>query len=292
MINKKKLIGDFQGIGKHYVVPYSRKFTSGKEVNIAKYSGLVSVIKRRSSSEIANDWSKNVFGNSFSATKYTAKIPAVIARHTYVLETILSKINLLNKEICDFGAGEGDFLTMLKKKISCKTFGVEPSKKNCEFLRKNKIKNFNGTIEQFYTSNKKKKFDVGTIMWTLCNTSDCFEIVSNASNLIKNNGYLVVAESSRILVPFKKPLQMYFGKNSPDLHPFHFTKNSLSNLLVLNKFRPVFINRYIDSDYLLIIAKKINKVENKNLKLDKADDVKKFFKRWYAESLKYKKEIV
>jgi len=292
MINKKKLIGDFQGTGKHYVVPYSRKFTSGKEVNIAKYSGLVSVIKRRSSSEIANDWSKNVFGNSFSATKYTAKIPAVIARHTYVLETILSKINLLNKEICDFGAGEGDFLTMQKKKISCKTFGVEPSKKNCEFLRKNKIKNFNGTIEQFYTSNKKKKFDVGTIMWTLCNTSDCFEIVNNASNLIKNNGYLVVAESSRILVPFKKPLQMYFGKNSPDLHPFHFTKNSLSNLLVLNKFRPVFINRYIDSDYLLIIAKKINKVENKNLKLDKADDVKKFFKRWYAESLKYKKEII
>ncbi len=129
-------------------------------------------------------------------------------------------------------------------------------------------------------------------MWTLCNTSDCFEIVNNASNLIKNNGYLVVAESSRILVPFKKPLQMYFGKNSPDLHPFHFTKNSLSNLLVLNKFRPVFINRYIDSDYLLIIAKKINKVENKNLKLDKADDVKKIFKRWYAESLKYKKEII
>ena len=113
MINKK-LIGDFQGIGKHYVVPYSRKFTSGKEVNIAKYSGLVSVIKRRSLSEIANDWSKNVL-NSFSANAHIAKIPAVIARHTYVLETILSKINLLNKEICDFGAGEGDFLTMLKK---------------------------------------------------------------------------------------------------------------------------------------------------------------------------------
>ncbi|WP_435163187.1 methyltransferase domain-containing protein [Candidatus Pelagibacter bacterium nBUS_25] len=292
MINKKKIINDFYGKGKHDVVPYSKKFTSGKEVNIAKYSGLVSVIKRRSSSEIADDWSKNIFGNSFSETKYTAKIPAVIARHTYVLETILSKLNLLNKEVCDFGAGEGDFLTMLKKKINCKGFGIEPSKKNCALLTKNKIKNFNGTIEEFYLLNKKKKFDVGTIMWTLCNTSNCFEIVSNASNLIKKNGYIVVAESSRILVPFKKPLQMYFGKNNPDLHPFHFTKNSLSNLLVLNKFRPVFINRYIDSDYLLIIAKKIDRIEEKNLKLDKAKDIKEFFKRWFKESQNYKKEVV
>lgn len=208
------------------------------------------------------------------------------------METILSKLNLLNKEVCDFGAGEGDFLTMLKKKINCKGFGIEPSKKNCALLTKNKIKNFNGTIEEFYLLNKKKKFDVGTIMWTLCNTSNCFEIVSNASNLIKKNGYIVVAESSRILVPFKKPLQMYFGKNNPDLHPFHFTKNSLSNLLVLNKFRPVFINRYIDSDYLLIIAKKIDRIEEKNLKLDKAKDIKEFFKRWFKESQNYKKEVV
>ncbi len=292
MINKKKIIEDFYGKGKHSVVPYSKKFTSGKEINVAKYSGLVSVIKRRSSSEIADDWSKNVFGNNFSETKYTAKIPAVIARHTYVLETILSKIDLLNKEVCDFGAGEGDFLTMLKKKINCKGFGIEPSKKNCTLLTKNKIKNFNGTIEEFYLLNKKKKFDIGTIMWTLCNTSNCFEIVNNASNLIKKNGYLVVTESSRILVPFKKPLQMYFGGNKPDLHPFHFTKNSLSNLLVLNKFRPVFINRYIDSDYLLIIAKKIDRVEEKNLKLDKAEDIKNFFRRWFKESLNYQKEIV
>ncbi len=292
MINKKKLIKDFYGKGKHSIVPNVKKFTSGKEVNIAEYSGLVSVIKRRTSLEIADDWSKNIFGNKFSQTNYTSKIPAVIARHTYVLETILSNINLTNKEICDFGAGEGDFLTMLKEKNICKTFGIEPSKKNCALLKKNKIKHFNGTVEQFYTSNKKRKFDVGTIMWTLCNTSDCFEIVSNVSNLIKKNGYLIVAESSRILVPFKKPLQMYFGKNSPDIHPFHFSKNSLSNLLILNKFRPIFVNRYIDSDYLLIIAKKISKVEDKNLQLDKAKEIKSFFKRWYKESLNYKKEII
>ena len=129
-------------------------------------------------------------------------------------------------------------------------------------------------------------------MWTLCNTTNCFEVMSNISNLIKKNGYLVVAESSRILVPFKKPLQMYFGKNKQDLHPFHFSKNSLTNLLILNKFKPIYINRYIDTDYLLIIAKKIDKIENKNLKIDKASNIKKFFKRWHNESVHYKKDLV
>ena len=61
---------------------------------------------------------------------------------------------------------------------------------------------------------------------------------------------------------------------------------------MLNKFRPVFINRYIDSDYLVIIAKKIDRIEEKNLKLDKTKDIKKFFKRWFKESQNYKKEII
>lgn len=292
MINKKKIIDDFYGKNTHYIVPNSKKYNSGEAVNIAKYSGLVSVVKRRSSQQIAEDWSKNIFGDKFSETNYTSKIPAVIARHTYVLETMLTNLKLSSKSICDFGAGEGEFLKLLKKKINCKVFGIEPSAKNCNLLKKNKINNFNGTVEDFFNSKNKTKFDVGTIMWTLCNTSNCFEVMSNISQLIKKNGYLVVAESSRILVPFKKPLQMYFGKNKPDLHPFHFSKNSLSNLLILNKFKPIYVNRYIDSDYLLIIAKKIDNIESKNLKIDKAEDVKKFFKRWHRESLHYKKDLI
>ena len=213
MVDKKKIIDDFNGKNIHIVLPYSKKFNSGKEVNIAKYSGLVSVVKRRSSLKIADDWSKKIYGNKFSETKYTSKIPAVIARHTYVLETMLSNLSLSSKSICDFGAGEGDFLKILKNKVKCKIFGIEPSAKNCNLLKKNKINHFNGTVEEFYQSNKKLKFDIGTIMWTLCNTSNCYEVMNNISNTIKKNGYLVVAESSRILVPFKKPLQMYIYMN-------------------------------------------------------------------------------
>ncbi len=292
MINISKLINDYYGQGKTILVPYSQKLTGGNEVNISKYSGLVSVTKRRSSEEIAKDWSEKVFGKKFSKSKYTSKIPAVIARHTYVMETILSQLNLKSKSICDFGAGEGEFLKMLKKKINFFPFGIEPSKKNCFLLKKNRIKYFQGTVEQYNKSENKKKFDVITIMWTLCNTSNSFEIIKTASELINKNGYIVLAESSRILVPFKKPIQMYFGKNNPDLHPFHFSKNSLSNILILNKFRPIYINRYIDSDYILIIAKKIEKINKNKIKLDDYKKVKNFFKRWYQESQRYKSEII
>ncbi len=289
----KKLIKDFNGSSNTIVVPYSKKLTKGYELNIARYSGLVSVIKRRSSKQIADTWSEKIFGNKFSKEKYTAKIPAVVARHVYVLETIIDKLNIRNKKICDLGAGEGQFFELLKeKKLNCKLFGIEPSKKNCEQLKRKKINNFNGTVEDYYKSKNKKKFDIVTLMWTLCNTSNCLDIINIANKLLNKDGYIVIAESSRMLVPFKKPIQMYFGKGNPDIHPFHFSKNSLTNLLIINKFKPVYINRYIDSDYLLIIAKKNDKINEELIKLDNYQKVKDYFKRWYKESLNYKRELI
>jgi ubiquinone/menaquinone biosynthesis C-methylase UbiE len=280
------------GKGRYIVVPYSKKLTNG-EINISKYSGLVSVIKRRSSSAIANEWSKKIFGKKFSNSNYTSKIPAVIARHTYVYESMKKIINIKNKSICDFGAGEGDFLKIFKKnKITTKLFGIEPSKDNCKILKKNKIRSFEGTIEDFFKKNKNEKFDIITLIWTLCNTADCYDVIRCASKLLKKNGYIVIAESSRILVPYKKPIQMYFGNPDPDSHPFHFSKNSLTNLLILNKFNPIFVNRYIDSDYLVIVAKKTNKILKNKIILDKYKNVKNFFISWYKDSKKYKSEIL
>ena len=154
MISVSKLKEDFNGKGKSIKVPYSSKLTDGYDVNISKYSGLVSVVKRRNSKEIADEWSNKIFGKEFSKSTYTAKVPAVIARLTYVLETLLNQLNVKEKTLCDLGAGEGDFLNMLKnKKITKNIFAVEPSFKNCRLLSKNKVKNFNGTIEEF--ANKK-----------------------------------------------------------------------------------------------------------------------------------------
>ena len=85
---------------------------------------------------------------------------------------------------------------------------------------------------------------------------------------------------------------MYFRKGNPDNHPFHFSKNSLSNLLIINKFKPIFVNRYIDSDVLLIIAKKSKNINTKDLKKDNYKKVKSFFKEWYLLSKKFNKDII
>ena len=293
MISIQKLIDDFQGIGRFITVPHSQKLTGGYKVNISKYSGLVSVIKRRGSKEISDEWSKKIFGKKFTRSTYTAKVPAVIARQTYVLETLIAQLKVKNKSLCDLGAGEGDFLNMLKKKkLTTNIFAVEPSIKNCNLIAKNKIKNFCGTVEDFAKKKSVKQFDILTMMWTLCNTSNANDIINSANKLCKKNGYLLIAESSRILVPYKKTIQMYFNKGNPDLHPFHFSKNSLCNLLILNKFKPVFINRFMDSDSLVVIAKKINFIEKKKLKLDNYKKVKSFFSSWYNDSKKYKSEIL
>ena len=125
----KKIIKDFQGEGEYINVPNIKKY-SKSEVNICKFSGLVTVVKRRSDKKIADDWSKKIFSNKFSKIKYSASIPAVVARQTYVLETLRNLRNLNKLKICDIGAGQGQFLTLLKEKCpSVKTFGIEPSKK-------------------------------------------------------------------------------------------------------------------------------------------------------------------
>jgi ubiquinone/menaquinone biosynthesis C-methylase UbiE len=284
----KKIIEDFKGKGKHVKVPNINKYCK-LDVNICKFSGLVTVINRRSDKEIANDWSEKIFSKKFSKVKYSASIPAVIARQTYVLET-LSKLKKLNKlKICDIGAGQGQFLDMVKKKFpNIKTYGIEPSKINSQLLNKKKHENFCGTIQDYAKSkNFSKKFDVITVMWTLVNTSSCFEMIEIANKMVKDNGIIILAESSRILVPFKKPLNMYFSPLKPDLHPFHFSKNSLSNLLLINRFDPIFVNRYIDTDYLVIAAKKIKSIRRNKIKIDNFKQVCNFFKRWHKESKFY-----
>lgn len=288
------ILKDFEGNGKNIIVPNSDKLTGyNGVVNISKYSGLVSVVNRRSSKEIADEWSNKIFSKKFENATYTSKVPAVTARLTYVVETIINEIKTNNKTLCDIGAGEGDFLKIFKnKKVLKKLIGVEPSKKNCIKMKKNKIKNFVGTAEE-YAKSTNEKVDIVTLTWTLCNTSSCIDVIKSASKILKKNGYIVIAESSRILVPFKKPIQMYFGKKSnPDVHSFHFSKNSLRNLLIINGFRPIYINRYIDSDWLVIIGKKINKIEKEKIKTDKYLEVKKFFQDWYNHSKRFKKELI
>ena len=288
---KQKIIDDFKGLGEMVEIPCSPKYSNGQLVHVCIETGLVRVKELRSAEAIAKAWSNEVYSDDFGKDTYTARVPAVKARQIYVADFADVNIGLKDKILCDIGAGEGQFLEIINSDdYLAQPFGIEPSEKNCTMLSGNNFKNFNGTVENWAESDQfeANKFDIVTIMWTLVNSYSCLDMVNIAYKMLKPGGYIVVAEGSRILVPFKKPLHMYFSPLPGDLHPYHFSANSLTNLLKVNNFEIEHINKYMDSDILCIIGKKIQKLENPNYEVDNYEDVLSFFERWDKETMFYK----
>ena len=193
---------------------------SKTKVFVSKKSGLVFHNDYQPSLTVVEEWSNKIFSNKTDIKNktYTDNNPGMSARHFLVLEFLKSKLkhDIKNKKIMDYGCGQGGLILKAKKYFKFSNIsGLEHSKKNINLIKKRfkkeKIKKpnlFQSTIENF---NHKQKYDIGFLTWTLCNCSEPLEIVKSIGNSLKKNGYLVVAESSRILVPYKKPIFNYFN---------------------------------------------------------------------------------
>ncbi|MBX9843675.1 MAG: class I SAM-dependent methyltransferase [Xanthobacteraceae bacterium] len=268
----------------------TRNYTKGQAYFVCTHCGFVHARTRRSAKAIADAWSKEVFGGSYTKTTYTARIPHVKARQTFVAETLETEIpgGLKGKSLCDIGAGEGQFLDIVRSGgYGASAFGIEPSEHNGKILASNKFEHFVGSIEDWCASplSESRRFDVVTIMWTLENCTDCRGMIGAAYDALVPGGYICVATGSRILVPFKKPLQYFLGNGEPiDLHAFHFSANSLTNLLAVCGFERTFINRYIDNDILCMIGRKAERKGDASLKKDDHKAIIAFFDRWAAET--------
>ena len=259
----------------------TRKYLSNNEViHVCKDCGFVYVRNRRSIDRIAEAWSKEIYQKG-----YTARIPAVVARQTYVAEFIDTSIGLKGKSVCDIGGGEGQFLDIIRDpRYGADVFGIEPSEQNCKLMSDAGIANFEGTIEDYIASGAEKKFDIVTVMWTLENTQDCRGMIGAAYDLLKDGGHLLIATGSRILVPFKKPLHLYISKNAADTHCFRVSANTLQGLMAVSGFKMSHVNRYIDTDYLTMIGQKTDKAEKIDWQGDDWQEVVDFFTRWDKET--------
>jgi 2-polyprenyl-3-methyl-5-hydroxy-6-metoxy-1,4-benzoquinol methylase len=261
-------------------VPYARLYTNDQPIHICKKCGFVYVKFRRSAKDIAASWSSELYGKG-----YTARIPAVKARHTYVADFIDVSIGLKGKTLVDIGAGEGQFLQIVRDYYGAEPFGIEPSAKNCQDLIGMGFECFEGTIEDYELSKDRKKVDIVTIMWTLENCFSCRDMLSAAHAMLKEDGYIVVSTGSRLLVPFKKPLFEYLGDNPADTHCFRFSANTLKGILAVNYFETIYLNRYWDTDYLCIIAKKKPDGASIEWEGDNYLAVYDFFERWHCDSM-------
>jgi 2-polyprenyl-3-methyl-5-hydroxy-6-metoxy-1,4-benzoquinol methylase len=266
-------------------VPHVLFYNNGL-VHICRRCGFVYVKQRRSAAEIARTWSEELYGEG-----YTAFIPAVKARQTYVADFIHANIGLRGKELCDIGTGQGQFLDIVRKKeYGAKVFGTEDSKAHCAKMAAAGINHFQGTIEKFQASRLARQYraDIVTIMWTLENCRSCRDMLSAAHDILKKNGSIVVATGSRILVPFKKPLHLYFSRNPADTHSFRFSANTLRGILAVSGFEVTHANSYLDRDILCMIARKKDISQKIPWQGDDFLQVSDFFDRWHRENVHYR----
>lgn len=269
-------------------VPECRKYTHNQPIHICKSCGFVYVKNRRSAQEVADAWSNEIY-----ESRYTARIPVVKARHTYVAEFIDVSLSIKGKSVIDIGAGEGDFMKMLRDQYGARSvFGIEPSKRNCELMTEVGISSFAGTIESFIESSlteSKQQYDLVTILWTLENCRSCTDMLQAAYNLCIDDGFVAIGTGSRILVPFKKRLNDYIGisPGSADTHAFRFSANTLRGLLAKAGFEVLHTNRYIDTDWLVMLAKKQPKGKSISWEKDDWRKVSDFFSRWDKETQYY-----
>ena len=292
------LISVFNGYGDITEIDLLRKYTSGQPIHVDKLTGLVFVKNRRESKDIADEWSKSVYKSNPEKPfdyKYTGMLPIMKSRHLFAIDC-LNKIiprGLEGKSLLDIGAGEGYFLKLAKDFYGAKVFGIEPSLENCTKLDKQKIPNFNGTAEDYFSLfSENEKFDLITLNWTLCNCSNINNIMKIVFELLTEDGLIMVSDSSRLLTPFKKSLSLYFEPSLPlDLHPWFFSFNTIRCLMVVHGFVPIFQNNHHEQNDLITIAAKKKNIKSSVKPEDFFDDYKKvieFFKRWENESQFYK----
>ena len=300
---KKIIIDEFKGKTKFSKeIKFLRK-SSRSPVYVSKRTGLIHHKSNLSTEDSLNLWSKKIFSNkiSYKKLKYTSDNLTMRARHFYCANFIKEQFSKKNYTICDFGAGQGNFIKEMTREINfSKIFFTEHSKENIirikSYLKAKKKKYFylKGSIEETKNNRDFKNIQIGTLLWTLCNCINPIDVLNSINKTLTNNGFLIIGESSRILIPFKKSIYNYFNKRikTNNSHPWHFSINSLSNLLEVTGFRIIKTNRYNDENDLIVLAQKRPKKIKPKFKLDNPKKIISFFKKWIEISDYLKKENI
>ena len=266
-------------------IPYIRRYTDGVPYHVCRGCGLVYFKYRRTPEELARYWEEEMFNKG----NYVARNPYMKSRHTYAAEFLDLHLGLDGKKVIDIGAGDGQFLEMIRK-YGASVKGIESSKTNHELMKKNNIDNYLGTIEDFYkndivTNNILPNADIVTILWTLQNSQSASDMLDAAWACLNDDGYVYLQMSIRVMMPFTKPLGMYLGKQPGDVHPYLFSIRSLQGFLNKCGFKIVKTNNYWDQEIINVIASKTD-YKNVDFPKDNCDDVLNYFMRWHNESEK------
>lgn len=301
-LKKKNLIKeielDFRGVFKNRTYKFNFKNKVSKsDVYISLKTGTVFNSPSSNSSQSLDLWSKKIYSKKINTKeiKYTSNNPIMKSRHYYAAMFLNNHIKKKTIEFCDYGTGEGNFVNELKKVNKNINFNFtehssrlyQKTKKIVSKLNNKNFSSFNGSIEESAKLKNFKNFDACSLLWTLCNCINPIDVLNTIHGSLKKNGILLISESSRILVPFKKPIYNFFvsSHDTKNTHPWFFSYNSLSNLLEICGFSIIANNRYYDENDLVVIAQKKDKKKHiPTIKIDKLKMIKKFLNDWEKNS--------
>ena len=299
----KSIFSDFEGkVGSRSVKVKFKNKISKSDVFVSKLTGTVYHSPNISALKGVEGWSKKIYSKKLDPKniKYTGNNRIQKTRYYYAA-LFLNEIIDGKKKIrfCDYATGEGYFgleLLRLYKNLEFNFTEHSPTLfkdtvKRIKKISKYKFFTHKGSIESSIINKKLKNLDCASLLWTLSACVKPLDIMNTIHSSLKKDGYLLISDSSRIMVPYKKPIYNFFVKNdhSRNTHPFFFSYNSLSNLLEVSGFRIIKSNRYYDENDLVIIAQKKNKKTHKpKILVDKHKRVLKFLKDWEKVSFELK----
>lgn len=148
---------------------------------------------------------------------------------------IIKKVISKKGRVIDIGSSTGVLLKLFKDD-GWEALGIEPSK-SAKYARKRGIEVINKKFEE--VSLPKNKYDVVILNHTLEHVDNPLKVIKKVYEILKKGGIIFIdvpnfASLSSVL--FRKR----FSLLCPEEHNFHFTKDSLSKLLVKSKFSVIY----------------------------------------------------
>lgn len=277
----------FVSKGAVYLSFLSEYLPADDKIFVQPLTGFVTSEKRMTDDDVVSYWSNTIFPDK-STESYSAHFPFAQSRLLYVIQTVAQFSGLdirSNLTWGDFATGEGVLLDLLSMRFpNLHVIATEHSKELAETLQSKGFAVQQRSLGETKDDLAFGQVDIATLTWTLANSIDPFAVLSDVVSSTKEGGLVCVAESSRVLVPFRKSLRDYFSKTMPaDLHPSNFSANTLRCLMQICGLEICYVNRYFDSDVLLVIGKKVsNKIEPSFV--DHQTHVVTFFKEWHRQT--------
>lgn len=173
-------------------------------------------------------------------------------------KNIRKKYNLINQyvkrgKILDIGCGTGELLNFFKKQ-QWDTKGIEPSEKARTFGRKN----YHLQIETETKLDQwpEKEFDIISMWHVLEHVPDINKRIDQTKRLLKDNGKIIIALPNPNSWD-SKHYHKYWAALDVPRHLYHFTKESLSNLLKNKELKIIkIVPMKMDAYYVSYLSEK------------------------------------